>query len=39
MPFDLRHHRYLPYRAKPDGLVKLVDGIENRLRSLLKVYS
>ena len=36
IPFDPSHHRYLAYKTDPDGLEELADGMEKRLRSLLK---
>jgi len=34
VPFDLRHHRYLPYQSNGEGLAALSDDLSRRLRTL-----
>jgi AbiJ N-terminal domain 5 len=34
VPFDLRHHRYLPYQPNGEGLAALRDELSKRLRTL-----
>lgn len=35
VPFDLQHHRYLLYKADPDGLTRLGQDLRRRLQRLL----
>ncbi len=34
VPFDLRHHRYLPYLNNAEGLSELTAGLSSRLKTL-----